>query len=243
MDDHVYFEELLSLKLDGELTDEQERELEEHLESCPDCRETYELLTGVRQALDFEVEPPESLASGVMDAVRADISAKKALRHRRISIAAGIFAAAAVLAVAIIPGTVRQKDMDMDSQPVLFSAPEAPATPVAPAMPEARDADVGEPAVCDITDGEEPVLDVPDESVLTREDLKSAYAAVYTFSEIPEELTESGEPIALDDGTLCYALPMELLATYENDALMVEICDDPTAALGIALKAPDSQGQ
>ncbi len=254
MNSHEYYEELLSLRLDGLLTDEQERELEEHLESCPGCRETLELLSGVRETLDIDAEPPEGLADAVMDAVRGDIRAKRAVKRRRISIGAGLFAAAAVLAVAVIPGALRQKNTKMDSRPVLYSAPEAPAVPASPAMPEVRDAQPedalpDEPAVCDIIDGQQPVFDapadpdVPDEQRLPLIDALDGYAAVYTFAEIPEELVKAGEPLSLDDGAVGYALPMELLEQYEAEALMVETCGDPTAALGIALERPDGQGQ
>ncbi len=65
--------ELLSARLDGELTGEEERELEAHLKQCPRCRALAEQLSGLHgdfSALE-EVQAPQGFAQGVMDRIRA----------------------------------------------------------------------------------------------------------------------------------------------------------------------------
>lgn len=65
--------ELLSARLDGALTEAEERELEEHLAACPDCRAAGAQLAALRGAfpeLEEDV-PPEGFARGVMDRIRA----------------------------------------------------------------------------------------------------------------------------------------------------------------------------
>lgn len=60
--------ELLSARLDEPLTDQEERELEEHLAGCPDCRALAEQLDQLRAGFaDLEeLKAPEGFAEGVM---------------------------------------------------------------------------------------------------------------------------------------------------------------------------------
>lgn len=59
---------MISARLDGELSPEEARELEEHLASCEDCRRYLRLLETVREGLGEEKLPaaPETLKSGIM---------------------------------------------------------------------------------------------------------------------------------------------------------------------------------
>lgn len=67
------FLELLSARLDGALTEEEERELEAHLANCPDCRAVGAQLSALQGAFPEleEDAPPEGFARGVMDRIRA----------------------------------------------------------------------------------------------------------------------------------------------------------------------------
>lgn len=67
-----YFE-LLSARLDGALTPKEERELEEHLLNCPDCRAVGAQLAALQAGFGEleEVPAPEGFARGVMDRIRA----------------------------------------------------------------------------------------------------------------------------------------------------------------------------
>ena len=77
--------ELLSARLDGELTGEEERELEAHLKECPGCRTLAEQLSGLHE--DFsaleEVPAPQGFAQGVMDRIRAEEQKKVIPLFRR----------------------------------------------------------------------------------------------------------------------------------------------------------------
>ena len=67
------FEELLSQRLDQPLLPEEERELEDHLARCPNCRALaadLEQLCGQFACLE-ELPAPEGFAQGVMDRIRA----------------------------------------------------------------------------------------------------------------------------------------------------------------------------
>ena len=65
--------ELLSARLDGVLTGEEERELETHLAVCPGCRAAGAQLAALQGAFPEleESEAPEGFAQGVMDRIRA----------------------------------------------------------------------------------------------------------------------------------------------------------------------------
>lgn len=62
--------ELISLRLDGLLTEEEERALDAHLEDCGPCRSLLLELTALRDAMPEEEEPPEGFLDGVMERVR-----------------------------------------------------------------------------------------------------------------------------------------------------------------------------
>ena len=66
--------ELISRRLDGDLTQGEERELEAHLKECSGCLALAEQLSGLHE--DFsaleEVPAPDGFARGVMDRIRAE---------------------------------------------------------------------------------------------------------------------------------------------------------------------------
>ena len=64
------YQELISLMLDGELTEPQKTGLLRHLEQCEDCRRVYSAFKAISLSLSQEEEAPASLAGGVMDAIR-----------------------------------------------------------------------------------------------------------------------------------------------------------------------------
>ena len=68
MRDCTKYDMMISARIDGELSPEEERELEEHLASCEDCRRYLRLLETVREDLREEKLPaaPETLKDGVM---------------------------------------------------------------------------------------------------------------------------------------------------------------------------------
>lgn len=98
------YHELLSARLDGLLTAEEERRLEEHLALCPDCRAVGSRLAAIRTAFDDleEVPAPEGFAQGVMDRIRRETAPRAIPLFRRpqVRALAGL-AACLVLAVGL----------------------------------------------------------------------------------------------------------------------------------------------
>ena len=97
--------EAISARLDGALSEEENRELETHLASCASCRALLKELTELEEGLEtLPVEAPETLAPSVMHAIRAEKAAQaapaaKKSQRRGPHITAWLIAAAAALAL------------------------------------------------------------------------------------------------------------------------------------------------
>lgn len=93
-----YFNELVCLAFDNEIDPQEEKILKAHLEICPECNSLFEAYGRLSENLTAaQVEPPELLASEIMQKVRR-ISGRK---RRRIAEIARVAAFAAVI-VAVI---------------------------------------------------------------------------------------------------------------------------------------------
>ncbi len=216
MNEHERFEELISLKLDGELDAAGERELAEHLASCGRCRELYELLSGVRETLSVNPEPPEALVVGVMEGVeRIDRTRRRNLRGRRIGIAAGFLAAAAVLALVVLP---QNADRNADT----------PDNGIAPCslddgMMETRNTvpdDAGGNQTVNLSPGEYS-LPVSGFEMSVEEYCADFYAVAY-FEKLPEEMTQNGEERVFSNGVVGYEITRELLDEYADEAIDID---------------------
>ncbi len=148
---------LLSVRLDEELTEREERELEAHLAVCPACRAWESQLAAIHSAFPQveEVPAPEGFAQGVMDRVRASEDAKPKVvplfRGSRFKALAGL-AACFVLCLGVyqagLLGQTRQETVQMtalaggqmseESQPAPSMFAAAPAESDAAAGSEAR---------------------------------------------------------------------------------------------------------
>lgn len=215
MSEHGHFEELITLKLDGLLDAAGERELTEHLASCDDCRELYELLVGVRETLGIEPQPPEALVTGVMEGVERINRTRRSLRVRRAGIAAGVLAAAAVLALAVLPRSDSGNGETPDDGIAAYSLEGG--------LMETRD------AIPDDPDGNQAVslfpgtfsLPVPGNDTSLEEYCADHYAVAY-FEALPEEIVESGEERVFADGTVGYEITKELLDKYAGEAVEID---------------------
>lgn len=120
--------ELLSASLDGELTRDEQAQLDAHLNTCPACRALYEELAGLHAA-DWTPEVPPELASRIMNALPAQRSGKVIYWKRWGAMAAAI--ALVVLAAWRLPlrppvdpavtadttGAVNQEETAVDDAP------------------------------------------------------------------------------------------------------------------------------
>ena len=87
-----YYQRLMSLLLDEELSETQEAELREHLAVCPDCQRVFSAFDRMASALrEDRAVPPPALAEGVMERIAAgnkSTSRIRANRWRRLTAAA-----------------------------------------------------------------------------------------------------------------------------------------------------------
>lgn len=108
--------ELLSARLDGELTEAQKRELEAHLAACPECRAAGAQLAALQSAFHEleDVPAPEGFAQSVMDRVRESEPNKAVpLFHRpQFRVLAGLAACLALAAGLYCAGPRETNGMD-----------------------------------------------------------------------------------------------------------------------------------
>ncbi len=108
--------ELLSARLDGALTEGEERALEAHLSACPDCRAAGAQLAALQGAFPEteEVPAPEGFARGVMDRIRESETQKviPLFRRPRFRALAGL-AACLVLVIGLYGASQLQNQEKM----------------------------------------------------------------------------------------------------------------------------------
>ncbi len=226
MSEHTRFEDLISEKLDGVITAAGERELAAHLASCQDCRELMTILSAAHGALDFEAEPPEELKTNVMEAVRAEKNRKK-IRLRALT---GALAAAAVLAVAILPAALPRHDKAEDIGVAPVSLTRENDTPVA----EDPAGYAGDPTGFRLTRPDDP--DTP----FTVEEYCAAYAAVAWFDALPEEILTSAPQTLFPDGSVGCEVTKEQFDSLLPTALRVTH-PSPTGAQYMAVLAAEPE--
>lgn len=96
-----YFAELISRRLDGDLTKEEQDELYAHLADCPECRKLAEDMLFISSLADESmVEPPDTLSASVMRSVKAD----KSRRKRLIPGLSGVLAASVAVVLLVRGG-------------------------------------------------------------------------------------------------------------------------------------------
>ena len=106
--------ELLSARLDGALSAEEERELEEHLAHCPDCRAVGAQLSALQGAFPAleDVPAPEGFTRGVMDRIRAAETPKVIPLFKRPQVRALAGLAACFVLVAGIYGISQLRNQE-----------------------------------------------------------------------------------------------------------------------------------
>lgn len=126
------FREQLSLYIDGMLTQQESRLLEEHIEECKDCREELSMLREMVascQGLE-EKEPPEYLYPMIASSLRRSGKGKWTSSLRKKWLKPGLVSVAAVLLVAVaVKGIMPdiQKQLATQDMAAPQAAPEAEA--------------------------------------------------------------------------------------------------------------------
>ena len=103
MNEEESFEQLCSNSVDGTLTDSEREKLETHLAECPSCAALKRDLEEMRALWGEEVEVPDDLHEGIMDALRQEnklhvVQLEKPVRRMPVFTMVGV-AAAVVLVV------------------------------------------------------------------------------------------------------------------------------------------------
>ncbi|MCQ2421233.1 MAG: zf-HC2 domain-containing protein [Clostridia bacterium] len=102
--------ELMSEKLDGCISPEDEKILTDHLDKCESCRALYETLSNLDDAVrDCQMEPPAALHDGVMEAIRQEKNGKTS--RKTWSLVAAIAAVAAAFVILAGAGLVQLPGM------------------------------------------------------------------------------------------------------------------------------------
>ncbi len=138
------YQEMISAMLDGELSPAESEALIEHMSSCAECRELYELLSAVTASPVWELpEVPEGLHEHIMSGVRAHAGEqrRRELMHRLRPWA--VAAACLVLIVGVVLGVPRSFRAGSSAPPSALNTAAsandsaAPADAAAPAEYEA----------------------------------------------------------------------------------------------------------
>ncbi len=199
--------EWLSARQDGELEPEQEKLLEEHLQTCESCREIADFYKNLDGELAMLEQPPAELVSGVM----ARIAQEKPKKKRwYFGSATAVAAAAALLLVfggTYLPQAPKAPTEDVAmvaEEPVAPRAVEAPTEFMAASMPNTlviTDDATHPVADSDLIQGDWAVQP-QGEYVIYQIDMKTAKEVVETWGETYE--MELIAPEDAPEDSLCY---------------------------------------
>lgn len=99
--------ELLSARLDGALSAEDEARVQAHLDACPDCRRLYEAMASIEEkTAELAVPAPDGLKRGVMYRIRQE-SGKQKKKRGYWGAGTGFGLIAAVLVLLVGTGVIR----------------------------------------------------------------------------------------------------------------------------------------
>ncbi len=103
MSDHERMRNLIGPYVMGELTPQEEREMDDHLASCPECRSEVEELREIHDDLaELSSAPPPELRERILERASGEGNRERESRARRVPLAA----AAAVVFVVVVAGAL-----------------------------------------------------------------------------------------------------------------------------------------
>lgn len=117
-------QELISRLLDGELNEEEQADVAEHLASCPDCRAMHEAFRSLSGAIAEELEePPARLHETVMADVRREALRRRQAAPRRVRMLLAVAACAALVILGV--GNLPRMGASAPKYAATGAAPEA----------------------------------------------------------------------------------------------------------------------
>lgn len=187
---------LISGHLDGENTEQEEAQMQAHLEVCPSCREILEALSQMDLKIqNLEVEPPTHFCENVMAAIRAEQVPVRKKKHPIWPVLTTAAAAALLLAVGVSTLPKPAAQAADEAEPMLArSAEDTMEFAVYDAADEDTENKMAVTMYAAVPSG-------PDPQTLAEE--RSADVAV-SYELLPELEGRDGE--ALEDGAVLYAL-------------------------------------
>lgn len=247
------FTQMLSARLDGELTEQEAHELEAHLAQCPACRALASQLAAMHDSFETleDVPAPEGFAQGVMDRIRVEERKKKTVPLLRRTWFRGVagLAACLVLCVGIyragFPGRSREAVADMtaadaaDSNTVTGGGTEYMGRMMAPQEKTGSMEDMSLSAYSEEADAAEPEA-LPDgaEWDAVYQAAGQNVSAVLTLSQLPEGAEEvlGADAEWLTDGegrTFCLVAAEQMKAVcdlvLEQDDITASVTSGPVA--------------
>ena len=243
------YQELISLYIDGNITESELTELRRHTDSCSECAGLLSVYEEVSGLMAEEQDPPAELLTGVMAGVR-EINARNAkaqkTRSKRVVLKwAALAACAAVIlipAAARLSGGVPTNDSAFDfiatEDSAVYGASEAKAmAPEAENKMAAYDMDKAESAV------EDSILDLPESEECETpaydpaDEFAKFYAVVY-LKELPEYVDETAHgTFTAADGSRAVIIDLEDLKLLMADGHEVTE-KDAEAELAVAVIRP-----
>lgn len=216
-----YFENLIERMPEEPLSPEESAALNEHLSRCAECRALQEAYAFLSQDLSELEEAPETLLSGVMDAVWAENRKRmKSIKRRRF---AGWATAAACVALAVGVGFP------------LFAPKGGSSADFA--MPAAMEYEAAPQAVAEEAPAEEAVME--SRSVVAEAPMEPRIASLTGGDEAPAAYSEDGSAgntqaeagLGMDE-----SIPMAAALLPASDAAPLD--DLPAAEAAAAAEAP-----
>lgn len=217
------YRQLLSARLDGELSPQEEKALEEHLAVCPACRADEAQLAAIQAAFKQleDVEVPEGFAQSVMERVRAEKKAIPLYKRPQLKAVAGL-----VACLALVAGLYQASRFSDLVGTTLVAREFRQETPC-----EYSDAPMiaAYSASCELTDSDESIAarsvqrSAPD---ATADDapVEPPSAAVITFERLPEGWEELFPGVASPDA-------MQVSAEEARAFLQLLVEQDITSAM------------
>lgn len=214
-------QELISRLLDGDLDHEERAALEEHVQSCPECRAVYEAFSAVSASLRDDLEePPESLRESVMAEIRREEIRKKNRSPWRAVLSAAAVAAL-VLGLRFATGSESLRDASQ-------TAPLAASVQMAKADETMDNGAVTEAA------------GAPDEASGKLRLNENAAAAVRA-EEAPVEAALENSAVFDSDETALYSVAATESATETADSTVLTVDLSGTLDMAGLLKALDGE--